>query len=191
MASLPAFLAVWTAMMALMMAPSAYPMVRLFAAVRQSRTAFGVRPAPVGAFVAGYLALWMAFGVPAYLLLPAWPMTGARRVVQAGALLVAGVYQLTPWKARCLGHCRAGSAFFLHTWRDGAAGAVMMGAHHGAYCVACCWGLMLVLLAFGAMSPVWMAAIAAVIFVEKVLPGGPRLGMALGAGAIVVALLRL
>src|SRR5579884_2311015 len=179
MASLPAFLAVWTAMMALMMAPSAYPMVRLFAAVRQSRTAFGVRPAPVGAFVA------------AYLLLQAWPMTGARRVVQAGALLVAGVYQLTPWKARCLGHCRAGSAFFLHTWRDGAAGAVMMGAHHGAYCVACCWGLMLVLLAFGAMSPVWMAAIAAVIFVEKVLPGGPRLGMALGAGAIVVALLRL
>jgi predicted metal-binding membrane protein len=50
-----------------------------------------------------------------------------------------------------------------------------MGLEHGAYCVGCCWGLMLILFALGVMSLLWMAVVAALIFAEKVLPFGDRL----------------
>jgi predicted metal-binding membrane protein len=179
--SFPSFLAVWLVMMAAMMAPSVYPTVRLFTVVRGSRLAFGVRPAPVWAFITGYLAAWSVVGLPAYALLSALPMGMFEPRLKGLALLVAGVYQLTPWKATCLSHCRSPLLFLTHAWRDGRLGAIVMGAHHGVYCVGCCWGLMLVLLALGAMRLEWMVAVAAVVFVEKVVPGGPRIGRALGA----------
>jgi predicted metal-binding membrane protein len=65
--------------------------------------------------------------------------------------------------------------FIAGGWREGEAGALRMGVEHGLYCVGCCWGLMLALFALGVMSLTWMAAIAAVIFVQKVLPYGQRL----------------
>lgn len=178
--SLPPFLATWLGMMAAMMAPSAYPTVRLFAAARASRAAFGIRPAPVWIFVAGYLAVWTAFGVPVYLLLSAVPMGMFDIRLKGLALIVAGLYQLSPWKSLCLGHCRSPLLFLMHAWRDGAVGAFVMGAHHGAYCVGCCWGLMLVLVALGVMHVGWMATAAAVIFVEKLLPHGALFGRILG-----------
>lgn len=175
-------------MMAAMMAPSVYPTVRVFAVARGSRAAFGVRPAPVWAFALGYLLVWAAFGLPAYAVL--WGLGGMGMVARftAFALIVAGIYQLTPWKSRCLGHCQSPALFFLHAWRDGPGGAALMGMHHGAYCVGCCWGLMLVLLALGAMQPGWMVAIAAVVFIEKVLPYGSVLGKLLGAAMIGLGL---
>ncbi len=184
--TLPVFLGIWTAMMIAMMAPSAYPTVRLFAVARGSRAAFGVRPAPVWAFVFGYVLVWAAFGLPAYFVLQTLGDMGMAGWFVAFALVTAGVYQLTPWKSRCLGHCRSPAMFFLHAWRDGPGGAVLMGMHHGAYCVGCCWGLMLVLLALGAMQVGWMVAVAAVIFVEKVLPLGPLVGRVLG-GVMIAA----
>ncbi len=196
MMGLPAFLAIWLGMMAAMMAPSVYPAVRLFASVRGSRLAFGVRPAPVWTFVAGYLAVWTAFGIPVHLLLSLVPMGMFAAREQGMALMLAGLYQLTPWKSVCLGHCRSPALFFLHAWRDGPLGALRMGTHHGAYCVGCCWGLMLVLVALGVMHVGWMAAVAAAIFVEKVLPGGVAFGRALGilmltsGGAVSLGLVR-
>jgi predicted metal-binding membrane protein len=65
--------------------------------------------------------------------------------------------------------------FVMHRWREGAAGAFAMGLEHGAWCLGCCLGLMLVLFAVGVMSLAWMAVVALVIFAEKVLPGGARL----------------
>jgi predicted metal-binding membrane protein len=65
--------------------------------------------------------------------------------------------------------------FVLGGWREGIAGATRMGAEHGAYCVGCCWGLMLVLFALGVMSLFWMGVVAALIFAQKVLPHGNRL----------------
>ncbi len=178
---LAGFLALWLVMMAAMMAPSVYPTVRLFVVARESRIAFGVRPAPVWAFVAGYLAAWSVVGLPAYALLSAVPMGMFEPRLKGLALVVGGLYQLTPWKRTCLSHCRSPLLFLTHAWRDGRLGAMLMGAHHGAYCVGCCWGLMLVLLALGVMDVGWMVAVAAVVFVEKLLPGGPCLGRALGA----------
>jgi len=163
---LAGFLALWLVMMAAMMAPSVYPTVRLFVVARESRIAFGVRPAPVE---------------PVTALLSAVPMGMFEPRLKGLALVVGGLYQLTPWKRTCLSHCRSPLLFLTHAWRDGRLGAMLMGAHHGAYCVGCCWGLMLVLLALGVMDVGWMVAVAAVVFVEKLLPGGPCLGRALGA----------
>lgn len=182
------FLGIWVAMMAAMMAPSVYPALRLFAVARESRRSFGIAPAPVWLFGAGYLAVWTAFGVPAYALLHSAPMGMFPPRAQGAAVIIAGLYQLTRWKAACLTHCRSPLEFLMHAWRDGRTGAVVMGAHHGAYCVGCCWGLMLVLLAVGAMNLLWMAAVAGVIFVEKIVPHGPVVGRALGGGMVAAGL---
>jgi predicted metal-binding membrane protein len=91
--------------------------------------------------------------------------------VGGGALLLAGAYQLTRYKTVCLRHCRTPLDFMLH-WRSGCRGGLQMGLHHGLFCLGCCWGLMLVLLTVGVMNLVWMALVAAVIFIEKVLPFG-------------------
>jgi predicted metal-binding membrane protein len=75
----------------------------------------------------------------------------------------------------CLRHCRSPMHFVLGDWRDGVGGAIRMGVEHGAYCVGCCWGLMLALFAVGVMSLFWMAVVAALIFAQKVLPHGDKL----------------
>jgi len=99
----------------------------------------------------------------------------AGRYVAGAALVFAGLYELTPLKEVCLRHCRGPLHFVLGGWRDGQTGALRMGVEHGLYCVGCCWGLMVALFALGVMSLAWMAMIAAVIFVQKVLPAGDRL----------------
>jgi predicted metal-binding membrane protein len=85
-------------------------------------------------------------------------------------LLVAAVYELTPFKDVCLGKCRTPLGFLLGSWRDGLSGALQMGMRHGAWCVGCCWALMAALFALGVMSLVWMAFIAGLIALEKLLP---------------------
>ncbi|MCH8815594.1 MAG: DUF2182 domain-containing protein [Chloroflexi bacterium] len=176
------FVAIWTLMMAAMMLPSALPTVSLFATVAKSRRQLGFPAAPSAAFVFGYLAAWALLGVAvslaSFLGTPAahaWsaPVAGA-------AITLAGAYQLTRWKSLCLGHCRSPLNFFMNHWHDGTAGAAFMGAHHGMYCVGCCWSLMLALLALGLMNPGWMALIALIIFAEKVTPAGQRVALLTG-----------
>src|SRR6185437_10414684 len=97
------------------------------------------------------------------------------RYIAGGAVAAAGLYELTPLKSICLRHCRSPLHFVLHGWRDGVPGALRMGGVHGAFCVGCCWGLMVVLFALGVMSLTWMAVVAALIFAQKVLPRGEQL----------------
>src|SRR5258708_19486173 len=89
------------------------------------------------------------------------------------ALVVGGLYQLTPWKRTCLSHCRSPLLFLTHAWRDGRLGAMLMGAHHGAYCVGCCWGLMLFLLALGVMDVGRIVPLSPVRFVTNLPPARP------------------
>ena len=177
------FVGVWVTMTAAMMLPSTAPMV---AAVRRAAAGIGGRPAPpavTALFVAGYVAAWMAYGLAASAVSrpPAAPPrggvagAGGGRGGGGGPAAAAGLYQLTPLKRACLRHCRTPLHFVMHRWRAGRAGAVAMGIEHGAWCVGCCAGLMLVLFAVGVMSLWWMAVVAAVIFAEKVLPSGERL----------------
>jgi len=98
----------------------------------------------------------------------AWDNAG--RWVAGATLLVAAAYELTPLKDVCLGKCRTPLGFLLGSWRDGLSGALEMGARHGAWCVGCCWALMASLFALGVMSVVWMAVVAGIIAVEKLIP---------------------
>jgi predicted metal-binding membrane protein len=149
---------------------------------------------PTWIFVAGYLAAWTAYGLAAYGIYRAVVSAGtdwlawdrAGPYVAGAALGLAGLYQLTPLKDVCLRHCRSPLHFLLHDWREGRLGAFVMGAEHGAFCVGCCWGLMLALFALGVMSLFWMAVVAGVILAEKVAPRGDRL-----ARVFAVALLGL
>ncbi len=178
------YVGIWVTMMAAMMLPSAAPMVLLFAKVSGERARRGqAELVPTWIFVAGYLAAWTAYGLVAYGAYRAvvsagtdwlaWERSG--RYVAGGALIAAAVYQLTPLKDVCLRHCRSPLHFILHGWREGRVGAFRMGVEHGAYCVGCCWGLMLALFALGVMSLFWMAVVAVAILVEKVTPQGERL----------------
>ncbi len=92
------------------------------------------------------------------------------RFVVALVALAGALYQLAPFKQACLHHCRGPLSFFMEHWREGTHGALAMGARHGAYCVGCCWMLMLVLLALGVMSVAWMAVVSVAIAVEKLTP---------------------
>lgn len=172
------FVGVWVTMMAAMMLPAVVPMASAYDRVARGRRAGG----SLTLFLAGYLVVWAAFGVlafavdalvrdadPAFL---AWDRQGP--LVTGAAVAVAGLYELTPLKLRCLRHCRTPLRFLLGHWRDGRAGAVRMGVEHGGWCVGCCWALMVALLAVGVMSVLWMVVVAAVVFVEKIVPFGER-----------------
>jgi predicted metal-binding membrane protein len=178
------YLGIWVTMMAAMMLPSAAPTVMLFARVTGERTRRGQAEfVPTWLFVAGYLAVWTAVGLAAYGLYRAFASggtgwlawDGAGPYVSGGALIAAGIYQLTPLKDVCLRHCRSPLHFLLYGWHSGRTGAVRMGAEHGGYCLGCCSGLMLALFALGVMSLFWMALVGAVILVEKLAPAGRRL----------------
>jgi predicted metal-binding membrane protein len=179
----------WAIMMVGMMAPSAAPMMLLVAAINRKQQQ-RVKPlAPTGAFVAGYLAVWMAFSLLATLL--QWgleqaallsPMMVSTSPVLGGVLLIgAGLYQWTPYKDVCLKHCRSPIQFLMHHWRKGVHGAFAMGITHGAFCLGCCWLLMGLLFFGGVMNLLWVAAIAVFVLLEKIAPGGQMLGRVAGA----------
>jgi predicted metal-binding membrane protein len=169
------FLGVWVVMMAAMMFPSVAPTVALYARMARRRTPV----APV-VFASGYLVAWVVPGLVAYGVFAAgsdvfptelsWQHAG--RWIAGGTLLAAAVYELTPLKDVCLGKCRSPLGFLIGSWRDGLAGALRMGSKHGAWCIGCCWALMASLFALGVMSVAWMAFVAALIAIEKLLPWG-------------------
>src|SRR5947208_1996403 len=119
----------------------------------------------------------------------AWNRAGS--AVAAGVVALAALYQYTPWKDACLAKCRGPLGFILGCWREGPAGALQMGARHALWCLGCCWALMAALFALGIMSLAWMAAVAALIALEKTLPwrriatGGTSLVLLGLAGALL------
>ena len=190
----------WGVMMTAMMLPSAAPMILLYNGIAQQRTDSGSRAIPPEAFAMTYVALWLLTGVPVYL---AWVAVGgiaarspafvaAMPYAIAATLFAAGVYQLTPAKRACLRQCQSPVDFLMRRWRSGRLTSLRLAAAHAAYCIGCCWVLMLLLIVAGAMSLPWVLAISLVVFAEKVLPGGERTarltGIALIAAAMTVAI---
>jgi predicted metal-binding membrane protein len=174
------FMATWVVMMAAMMFPSVAPMVATYVSIQRGRRAKDM-PAPTGAsafFVTGYMVAWSAIGLLCYGLLATgdllandsmfWHENG--RWLTAVVLAGAAAYELTPAKYACLSRCRGPIGFILNNWRDGRAGALRMGAVQGLWCVGCCWGLMAALISLGMMDLGWMALVALLIAVEKLLP---------------------
>lgn len=189
------FVVLWTVMMAAMMLPSVHPVVSLYLHSLRGEPSRRVRTLRTTGLVAGYLTAWGAVGLVAFGLARAGDELARRSPggapwVGAGALVVAGMYQLTPAKDFCLGHCRSPVSFLLHYGAvKGRARDLRVGVRHGAFCVGCCWGLMVVLLVVGIMSLVWMAAIAGVVLLEKAWRHGVGLSKVLGLAIIGFAVL--
>src|SRR5207302_6957892 len=147
-----------------------------------------------------YLLTWFGFSLVATVLqrvleaaggISAMWMASKNAGLSAGILILAGIYQLSPWKHRCLNHCRNPAEFLTQHRRSGRLGAVRMGMEHGAFCVGCCWVLMALLFVGGIMNVLWIAVLATVVLLEKLAQQGPWFVgiwgvvlLALGAGTL-------
>ena len=183
------FTAMWAVMMAAIMLPSVTPFVTTY-----SRTITQHRSTRLAALTGGYLAVWAGVGVGFYVIaagfgrLAEHAVTGAHVAAVASFALV-GVYQLTPLKFRCLDHCRSPLGHLVHylgftgRWRDARAGA-----SHAAFCLGCCWALMVLMVAFGVMNVAAMVGLTGVIALEKVSRHGALLARIVGVAALVYAL---
>jgi predicted metal-binding membrane protein len=188
--------AMWTVMMIGMMVPSAAPTLLLFAAARAGR---GKRDLPLTTltFALGYVAAWATFSVGATA--AQWGLHQAAMLSAAMAsssgrlsgaiLMAAGAYQLTPWKSKCLTHCRSPLGFLMTNWRDGTDGAFRMGFRHGAYCLGCCWALMCVLFVVGIMNLIWVAALTCFVLIEKIGPAGTIVARVAGTTMLVLGVM--
>lgn len=178
----------WTVMMVAMMIPSAAPMILMYAQIARKQQAQQQPYLATGLFLLGYLIIWTFFSAVATL--AQWvlhamallsPMMVSSSPLLGGILLIsAGLFQFTSLKYTCLSHCRSPFGYFMTEWREGTRGALMMGLRHGSYCVGCCWLLMALLFVAGVMNLLWVAAIAAYVLIEKVVPTGHRISQIIG-----------
>jgi predicted metal-binding membrane protein len=195
--SLPTVILMWWVMMIAMMTPSAAPLVLLYRRVLRHHAAIEASSAVPSMFLlAGYLTAWLAFSICAASLQKVLQPTGLisemmlwskSAPLSAIVLASAGVYQFSPLKRACLTQCRSPVNFLTAHWRPGVAGSFLLGMHHGIYCVGCCWLLMALLFVGGIMNLVWIAALALIVLVERILPGGERVGRVLGVVLIAWA----
>ena len=180
-------LAGWTLMIVAMMLPTTLPLIALFHSFVRTR-ANRVRLTAV--LVAGYLWIWTLVGLVVYaghhLIRGAVEQVGWLEanlwVIGAGVLFLAGLYQFTALKHKCLEKCRSPLSFIMENWRGGRQEqeAFHLGVRHGVFCIGCCWSLMLLMFVLGVGSLAWMLALAAVMAVEKNVPWGRRLSTPLG-----------
>jgi predicted metal-binding membrane protein len=193
-AALLALLA-WQVMIAAMMLPSSLPLVRLYARASERAPRRG---RSMAAFIGGYAIVWSAFGLAAFgadaglhAAVNSSPWLASHDWWIGGAVLaLAGAFQFTSLKDACLDKCRHPAQFMMRYYERGAGGGLRLGMRHGAFCVGCCWALMLVMFAAGVASLIWMALLTAVMIHEKTRPAGARAvpvtGVALLAAASVV-----
>ena len=190
--SLLLFATMWIAMMVAMMLPSALPMFLIYEKAARFR---GDRHVGLVTWCLGigYFGCWLAFGLVAYACgvgiahaaMASDLISRAIPLACGASLIGAGAYQLTPLKRACLKHCRDPLALMTDHLGKGWRGAAALGAHHGAFCAACCWPLMLIQLVVGVMNLPAMILIAGVIAAEKLLPIGVQ--VAKGAGILSIA----
>jgi predicted metal-binding membrane protein len=192
----PLFLAVWVATMIATMFPAAAPMILMFARVGASQRTAGKAAVAVRWFASGYLLVWTGLGLGAYFLaMGAESAAGRFSLVADNAarlggvlIVVAGAYQFSALKDRCLTRCRSPLAFVMQHWRGGRAGAVRMGVRHGWDCAGCCWALMALMFPLGMMNVAALAGVTAVVYAEKVLPGADALRRVAGIALLLFGL---
>lgn len=186
------FLLAWQAMIAAMMLPGSLPLIRLYDAA--SRSAPG-RGRAMAAFLGGYAVIWSGFGALAFL----WD-AGVHRAVDhvaflqanawaigPGVLALAGAFQFTDLKERCLDVCRHPGAFLLRHYERGAGGAFRLGRRHGLFCLGCCWALMLLMFSVGVANLWWMAVLTLLMVHERTRPAGRRAVPVTGVALLAVA----
>ena len=192
--ALVVFLACWQVMTVGMMLPSSMPMLYMMVhASRRQKHTWAIQ----AAFLAGYALVWTAFAVAAFLgdtqvhrLVHSWFWLYTHSwLIGAATFALAGGFQFSPLKERCLKQCRSPFSFFVRYYRKGFGAAWRLGLRHGAFCLGCCWALMLVMFGLGVSSLVWMAVLAGVMVIEKTFPGGQRLSPFIGVALLGLAVL--
>ena len=186
-------LAMWWIMMIAMMLPSAAPIILLTAALNRRSTSDRPPYGTTAFFTIGYLLAWFLFSLVAVagqLVLESngllsFKMQSNSTYLTAGLLLAAGVWQFSPIKQACLRHCRSPIEFITRNRRPGNQGALVMGLHHGTYCLGCCWFLMALLFAGGVMNLYWIAGLALFVLIEKLFSRGVWFGRITGAGLVI------
>jgi predicted metal-binding membrane protein len=187
----------WLLMLIAMMLPTTLPLLQRFDRLAATR---GDRGELIALLLVGYLLVWLGFGVAAHLLdavlhaivqQSIW-LTFNAWLLGAGLLAIAGLFQFSRLKYHCLDKCRTPLSFIMHHWhgitprRD----ALLLGAHHGVFCVGCCWAIMLLMFVVGTGNVGWMLALGAVMAIEKNAAWGRKLskplGLALIAGAALI-----
>jgi predicted metal-binding membrane protein len=185
------FIATWQVMTAAMMLPSSEPMARLFARASQRQE----RPRlALSAFLLAYFVVWTAFAIVAlmgdavlHLIVERWIWLDQRPQLITGVVLIlAGGFQFSDLKERCLDACRNPVSFLWRYYGRGIRRASTLGVRHGLFCLGCCWALMLVMFAVGVGSIVWMALLAGVMVVEKAAPWGRKLAPVVGVALIAL-----
>jgi predicted metal-binding membrane protein len=192
-----AMLAMWIIMMVGMMVPSAIPTILIYASIVRKATREGSSLAATEVFAAGYVVIWTLFALVATI--AQWaldrmallsPMMMSNSNILGGVLLLAaGAYELTPFKAACLRHCRSPIQFLASRWKPGGLGAFQMGIEHGSFCLGCCWVLMALLFFGGVMNLWWIGGLTLFVLLEKVFPFGALAGRMIGAIVAVCGLL--
>ena len=188
-------LLMWIVMMVAMMLPSATPMMLTYATVASRIAPSQHQRLSVSLFATGYIIVWSGFSLGATLL--QWsleraallsPEIVASSTLLGGTLLItAGVYQWSPAKEFCLKQCRSPLSFIASNWRPGHDGALRMGIQHGAFCLGCCWALMLLLFVGGVMNLLWVAFISIFVLLEKLMGAGTRAGRWISGGGLITA----
>lgn len=174
--------AMWVVMMAGMMLPSAAPVLLLYVGVVRKSPEAASASLRAHVFAGGYLAVWTAFSLLVTVLqlllrqgLLLTPMMETRnRIFACALLLLAGLYQLTPYKGACLKSCRAPVEYIVQHWKPGVSGAFRLGLQHGLHCLGCCWALMLLLFVGGVMNLSCMGLLTVFVLVEKLAPLGAQ-----------------
>jgi predicted metal-binding membrane protein len=183
-------ISMWSAMTLAMMLPSAAPMILTYAEIAETAARKSEQIVSPLAIVAGYASVWLVFSFAAAIAQIAFaravllePGT-ASRVLAGVSLIGAGAYQFSVLKHACLARCQHPFPFFFANWSTTSRGVFRLGVRQGFYCLGCCWAMMLVTFAVGVMNIVWMAALAAVMTIEK-LQTGRRFSYGVGTALIV------
>tara|TARA_Y100000768_G_scaffold340610_1_gene284588 strand:- start:2832 stop:3701 length:870 start_codon:yes stop_codon:yes gene_type:complete len=165
----------WAVMMIAMMTPSILPMLMLFTALNSRKKAQGQESTSSMILLAGYLSSWVLFSL--FITMPQYylhtngflnmMMEPMHAYLAAFVLILAGVYQFTPYKDACLNVCQSPLSFLTNNWQDGKLGTFIIGYKHGFYCVGCCWALMLTLFALGVMNILWVIVLTIFVLFEK------------------------
>jgi predicted metal-binding membrane protein len=152
-------------------------------------------------FVGSYLLVWAVTGI---VLLLIWSIPvnyffmhfeiGQQQhhqlqIIYGIVLVIAGLYQFSSLKTKCLRYCESPLSFFMRRWRSGSIGAIRMGTYHGLYCLGCCWPYFLVMVALGWMNLLWMALFAGVIFGEKIWSKGIWIARSVGLILAIVGIM--
>jgi predicted metal-binding membrane protein len=194
LAAFEVFLLCWQVMTVAMMLPSSMPMVQLVVSAGRRQA----HPIKVSlAFLAGYAVIWTGFAAGAFLLdtgvhrlVALWPWLAFHSwLIGAVTFAIAGLFQFSPLKGRCLDMCRTPLGFFMHYYRKGAGPAWQLGLRHGGFCLGCCWALMLVMFGVGVGNLAGMAALTGAMVIEKTVPGGKRLSPVLGIMLLLLGVL--